>query len=105
MTIYADAAGVSIAPANSCGSNSWMSSRNTHRDFLDVEQAGVYSLLSSMFGQNDGGQRLHSLLARVQKMRECGLPKSPSRGINRMKLQPEVLVGKKGMVLFVFDAV
>jgi hypothetical protein len=98
-TIYGDAAGVSIAPPDSCRSNSWTSG-NTHRDFLDVEQPGVYSFLLCL----DEMTADNGCILFWPGSKKCeSVPKNRSRGVQRLKLKSEVLLGKKGTV-FVFDA-
>jgi hypothetical protein len=98
-TIYADVAGISIAPAKSHRSNFWTCG-NTHRDFSDVQQAGVYTFLLCLdvMTEDNGAIQFWPCSQKCESD-----PKHTTRGIERMNLVPEVLVGKRGTV-FVFDA-
>jgi hypothetical protein len=97
--VYAEKAGISIAPPNSTRSNAWTCGA-VHRDFNDVDQSGVYVFLLCVdeMTEENGAIRFWrgSKNCRVDK-------RNPKRALKKLKQVPNTLVGKKGTV-FVFDA-
>jgi hypothetical protein len=98
-TVYAEKAGISIAPPNTTRSNAWTCGA-VHRDFNDVDQSGVYVFLLCVdeMTVDNGAIRFWrgSKNCRVDK-------RNPKRALKKLKQVPNTLVGKKGTV-FVFDA-
>jgi hypothetical protein len=97
--VYANAAGISIAPPNSTRSNAWTCGA-VHRDFNEVHQSGVYTFLLCVdeMTEENGAIRFWN------GSKGCPVDKkNPTRGLQQMGLLPTTLVGAQGTV-FVFDA-